>query len=138
MFQSGFFISTVSNDSTTAMMLGMSIFVSLMITSGNLWPIEGMPDFLQSMVQFQPLTTATVGIKWIWLHGKNITFFLVWKGFLVSASWSLMFLISSVFHYWEYFLSYCIICHVKTQNIFWNIVELVNRYQFSQSYYTIE
>uniref|UniRef100_T1IGT9 Uncharacterized protein n=1 Tax=Strigamia maritima TaxID=126957 RepID=T1IGT9_STRMM len=92
----GFFVSAVCNDESSAMMLAVGTVFPVLLTSGFIWPIQGMPNIIQSISKFLPLTTAINAMGWILLHGRGITWEPVWKGFAVTWAWIFAFIILSV------------------------------------------
>ena len=53
LFSSGFLISIVCSAETTAMQLSIGSFYPVLLLSGILWPVEGMPSYLQSVSWYE-------------------------------------------------------------------------------------
>uniref|UniRef100_T1J7I8 ABC transporter domain-containing protein n=1 Tax=Strigamia maritima TaxID=126957 RepID=T1J7I8_STRMM len=83
----GFFISTICEDETSAIMLALGSFYPCLLLSGTMWPVQAMPKFLQAISQALPLTIAIDAMRWIISRGRNITWMPVLSGFLVTLGW---------------------------------------------------
>lgn len=66
----GLFVSTVSNTQVTAMLIsGMVFMMPIMMLSGMMFPIEGMPRILQWMANIIPAKWFVIGIKKVMIEG---------------------------------------------------------------------
>jgi ABC-2 type transport system permease protein len=91
----GIFISTISNNQQTAMMLSMfALMLPTILLSGFIFPIENMPDVLQWFSLIMPPRWFITIIKSIMLKGSGIEYF--WKETLILAGMTLIFILASV------------------------------------------
>lgn len=58
---------------------------------GLLWPLEGMPKFLQEIVVYFPFTLPSISARNILEKGWSITNNQVYNGFLVISAWIVIF-----------------------------------------------
>lgn len=58
---------------------------------GLLWPLEGMPKFLQEIVVYFPFTLPSISARNILEKGWGITNNQVYNGFLVISAWIVIF-----------------------------------------------
>ncbi|KAK7080025.1 hypothetical protein SK128_016282 [Halocaridina rubra] len=89
----GLMVSAVSNDENTAIMMALGIFYPLILLSGIVWPVEGMPDALRYISLVLPQTYACDAIRAILYRGWNITYWTVYMGYIVTAAWLLLHLV---------------------------------------------
>ncbi len=91
----GFAISTLSKTSESANNLGSAIAFPMMFLSGTFWPREMIPDFLQPVLQFLPLTPLVDAMRGVAAHGDTLAmhlggigYMLVWiVGAVLIATW---------------------------------------------------
>ncbi|GAB1404401.1 MAG: ABC transporter permease [Lentimicrobiaceae bacterium] len=91
----GMFISTVSNNQQTAMMLSMfALMLPTILLSGFIFPIENMPDILQWLSILMPPRWFIVILKSIMLKGSGLLSF--WKETLILLGMTAVFILASV------------------------------------------
>ena len=91
----GIYISTVSNNQQTAMMLSMfGLMLPTILLSGFIFPVENMPKVLQWVSLVMPPRWFITIIKSIMLKGLGITY--VWKETLIIASMAVIFILASI------------------------------------------
>ncbi len=66
MFSIGYLIAAVAPTARTAQVIGMLVFYPMMFLSGASIPIEVMPESVQRIAQFLPLTYAVQLLKGLW------------------------------------------------------------------------
>jgi len=93
----GFLLSTLFKEESTAMQAGIGSFYPLMMLSGILWPIEGMPTLLRKISFYLPCTAATQAMRDVMTRGWDIQTPSVYLGFVSSSVWIAIFLLSSWF-----------------------------------------
>lgn len=89
----GLMTSAVSNDENTAIMMALGIFYPLLLLSGIVWPIEGIPKALRYVSYILPQTYACEAIRAILYKGWDITYPAVYLGYLVTVAWLFIHLI---------------------------------------------
>jgi len=91
----GIFISTVSNNQQTAMMLSMfALMLPTILLSGFIFPIENMPLVLQWFSTIMPPRWFILIIKSIMLKGTGIVYF--WKETMILMFMTSVFILASV------------------------------------------
>lgn len=91
----GIFISTVSNNQQTAMMLSMfALMLPTILLSGFIFPIENMPQVLQWVSILMPPRWFIVIIKSIMLKGSGLLYF--WKETLILIGMTAAFIGASI------------------------------------------
>ena len=91
----GIYISTVSNNQQTAMMLSMfALMLPTILLSGFIFPVENMPKVLQWISLIMPPRWFIIIIKSIMLKGLGIAY--VWKETLIIASMAAVFMLASI------------------------------------------
>ena len=68
----GFFISSLCDTEALAMQLSIGSFYPCLLLSGILWPLEGMPYWLQTVARLLPNTLACQAMRDIMLRGWDI------------------------------------------------------------------
>ncbi|KAA0191544.1 hypothetical protein HAZT_HAZT004598, partial [Hyalella azteca] len=83
----GYFISVSVEDEMTAFQAAMGVFYPILLLSGIVWPVQGMPIGLQYISYALPQTYACDSIRAILYRGWNLTYFDVYFGFIVTIIW---------------------------------------------------
>lgn len=78
MFSIGYVIASVAPTARTAQVVGMVIFYPMLFLSGAAMPLEIMPESIQQVSKFLPLTYVVNILKGLWFGG-------VWGDFLLDA-----------------------------------------------------
>ena len=79
------------------MQLSIGSFYPILLLSGILWPVEGMPSYLQSVTWYLPCTCAAQAMRDIMGRGWSVEGRLsVQLGFISSLAWIGIFLILSL------------------------------------------
>lgn len=66
-------------------------FIINFSTTGLLWPLEGMPSYLRSIVMYFPFTLPCISARNIIEKGWDLSHWEVCNGFLVMAAWIVIF-----------------------------------------------
>lgn len=93
----GLLISSISGDEITAAILGAGFFLPSLLLGGVLWPIESMSSVTKQISQFLPQTIPVNSMRFILNRGWNLAYMPVLEGFLVTGSWTLLFLTCAYF-----------------------------------------
>jgi len=91
----GFLLSTVFSQQTTAMQCAIGSFYPILLLSGILWPVEGMPKILQKISWYLPCTAACQAMRDIMARGWDISDPSVPIGIGATSVWILIFLLAS-------------------------------------------
>ena len=70
--------------------VGLGSFYPNFLLSGIIWPIEGMPVFLQYLAFLLPQTSACEAMRSILSRGWNILWVQVYRGYLVTIAWTVI------------------------------------------------
>ena len=89
----GLVVSVLFTDIIIAGLLLLFLFITAIVTSGIVWPIENMPIFLQSTCKLFPMTMPVQSLRSIVYRHWNIEYFEVYFGFVVSYVWIAIFII---------------------------------------------
>ncbi|XP_067949252.1 ABC transporter G family member 23-like [Watersipora subatra] len=92
----GFVISTGATDESSALQLSLAIVFPFLLISGILWPIESMPQWLQYIAIWLPLTLPVKGLRSVLGRGWGFEHYDVWSGYCVGVGWTIGFLILSL------------------------------------------
>jgi ABC-type multidrug transport system permease subunit len=88
-------LSTIFSEQTTAMQCAIGSFYPMLLLSGILWPIEGMPAFLRQISWYLPCTAACQAMRDIMARGWDVTQPSVYLGIVSTSSWILIFILAS-------------------------------------------
>ena len=88
----GFLISALCDSQAVAMQLSIGSFYPNLLLSGILWPLEGMPTYLQTIASLLPNTKACQAMRDIMLRGWGVDREEVYLGIVSSSVWILVFL----------------------------------------------
>ncbi|XP_063926637.1 ABC transporter G family member 20-like [Zophobas morio] len=89
----GFWISIVSYNVSMANVITTGSFYIMILICGSLWPIEGMPVFLQWISRCLPFTIAMDSFRNVMQKGWPIVNFQVWNGMAIEVIWIIIFAI---------------------------------------------
>ncbi|CAL8136360.1 unnamed protein product [Orchesella dallaii] len=87
----GILLGTVCRTKLDVAILAMSIFFPNIFLSGIIWPVEGMPEVLQSIVNILPCTLPAESMRSIVLRGFGFFHGRVWPGFAVLVFYILFY-----------------------------------------------
>ncbi|XP_046683671.1 ABC transporter G family member 23-like [Homalodisca vitripennis] len=88
----GFLVSIIADTMYTASFLGMGSFFPLCLTSGMVWPQEGMHPVLRSVGWLLPLSLSTESIRSLTARGWGIRHHSVYYGYISTIVWIAVFL----------------------------------------------
>ena len=108
----GLLISAVCEEEVQVMELALGSVFPILLSSGVIWPVEGMPPIMKFLSNFTPLTHTVEAMRCIvsrgstsssfssfyrsflsWISAWTLKYFQVWIGFVVSFSWTCGFFI---------------------------------------------
>ncbi|KAJ8686912.1 hypothetical protein QAD02_022706 [Eretmocerus hayati] len=89
----GFLISVFCTSHTMANFLSTGSFYPLVLLSGSIWPIEGMPTLLQWFSFSLPTTMSSLSLRGIMDKGTTISDREVYLGFIVTIGWTCLFVL---------------------------------------------
>ncbi|XP_054159911.1 ABC transporter G family member 20-like [Oppia nitens] len=92
----GLFISTITSDEQSALMVAFGSFFPVILMSGVFWPLEGMISGLQIVSYLFPQTLAVISLRNIMQKGWTILHTYVWLGFVSTGAWIMIFIIGSL------------------------------------------
>lgn len=72
-------ISAIVRDENEAMEVAIGSVFPAMLLSGIIWPVEGMPDWVQFISNFSPLTHNAEAIRSVASRGKTFMLKICWK-----------------------------------------------------------
>ena len=88
-------LSTVFSQQTTAMQCAIGSFYPILLLSGILWPVEGMPLVLQKISWYLPCTAACQAMRDIMARGWDISNSSVPIGIGATSAWIVIFMFAS-------------------------------------------
>ncbi|XP_063608596.1 ABC transporter G family member 20-like [Penaeus indicus] len=89
----GLMTSALSNDENTAIMMALGIFYPLLLLSGIVWPVQGIPIALRYVSYILPQTYACDAIRAVLYKGWDITYPTVYLGYIITIVWLFVHLI---------------------------------------------
>ncbi|CAF2587733.1 unnamed protein product [Rotaria sp. Silwood2] len=84
----GLLISSVCEQEIEVMEVALGSVFPILLSSGIIWPLEGMPSAMRFLSNFTPLTHSVEAMR-CWSFG----YFKVWFGFVNAGAWSLGFFV---------------------------------------------
>ncbi|KAH9497736.1 hypothetical protein DERF_013698 [Dermatophagoides farinae] len=93
----GLVISTICVNEIFASIAVVSIILPMLLTSGSMWPMEGLPDILQKLIFLNPITLTIRSVRLVMLRGWSYQHFEVLIGYLTTTSYTFICFISSIF-----------------------------------------
>ncbi|XP_037502011.2 ABC transporter G family member 20 [Rhipicephalus sanguineus] len=90
----GLMCSAVLETATTAAMVVDGINYPIMMISGILWPLEGIPKFIRYFSYAMPLTLPADALRSVMSKGWGLTHPNVLSGLLVNTGWTIIFIVS--------------------------------------------
>jgi ABC-type multidrug transport system ATPase subunit/ABC-type multidrug transport system permease subunit len=91
----GLLISAVCSTEVAAIELSLASFYPILLLSGIIWPLEGMPVWLRYIAYAMPSTFGAQALRSIMSRGWDLSYLIVWRGFAVSSTWMVVFLASA-------------------------------------------
>ncbi|XP_046384407.1 ABC transporter G family member 20-like [Ischnura elegans] len=92
----GFVISSCSGSISEANYMATGSFLPMVVMSGAMWPLEGMPKVFRYLAYAMPSTMATESLRSIMFRGWGISMSTVYLGFVSTIAWIIFFLLSCV------------------------------------------
>ncbi|XP_020289831.1 ABC transporter G family member 20-like isoform X2 [Pseudomyrmex gracilis] len=92
----GFFISVTCSNHTMAHYASAGSFWPLVLLTGGLWPVEGMPRGLRYISYILPTTLPSISMRQVMDKSKLIYEWEVFNGFLIIIGWILVLLMFSL------------------------------------------
>ena len=84
-------VAAVFSDHTTFVHCITGNFFPILMLSGILWPLEGMPPFLQKICWWLPNTYTAQAMRDVMTKGWDTDYHTVQKGILVILAWIVIF-----------------------------------------------
>ena len=78
----GLVVSTKAKSEFQAMQLNMPLMFPVMLLSGILWPVQGLPDWLQPLAWALPTTWSAEAFRSIMVRGWGMEAEIVWTAFV--------------------------------------------------------
>jgi ABC-type multidrug transport system permease subunit len=88
----GLVISALCGEVNTAMQVAIATFYPVLVLSGVLWPLEGMPTVLRYIGSILPMTYPAQAMRAAMGRGWGLEYEEVWRGFVLGVAWFLAFL----------------------------------------------
>lgn len=84
----GLLISAICEQEVEVMEVALGSVFPILLSSGVIWPAEGMPPIMLFLSNFTPLTHVVEAMRCIVSRGWTLIYFKVWFGFVISGAWS--------------------------------------------------
>jgi ABC-type multidrug transport system permease subunit len=88
----GLVISAICGDENTALQVSIATFYPVLVLSGVLWPLEGMPTVLRYLGSALPMTYPAQAMRAAMGRGWGLEYEEVWRGFVLGITWFIVFL----------------------------------------------
>lgn len=75
----------------------ISLIIPMLLSSGSMWPMEGLPDVIQKLVFLNPITLTIRSVRLVMLRGWDYTHFQVLIGYITTSSYTCVTFILSIF-----------------------------------------
>jgi ABC-type multidrug transport system permease subunit len=92
----GLIISTIARDEAEAVQLAVGSFFPVLLLSGVIWPLEGIPKGLNYVSYCLPTTWAAEAMRSILIRGWGMLAESVWMGFVVPLAWQAVFMFLAI------------------------------------------
>uniref|UniRef100_T1J7I6 ABC transporter domain-containing protein n=1 Tax=Strigamia maritima TaxID=126957 RepID=T1J7I6_STRMM len=92
----GLLVSALVDDEYLALFFQIAYFFPCFMLSGIVWPIEGIPKYLQFISYSLPQTYPVQAIRALLLRGWGIAEMVVWRGILVTSTWIILLIIAVI------------------------------------------
>ncbi len=92
----GLYLSTLVEDETQAIQAALGSFFPVLLLSGVIWPIEGIPIGLRYISYILPTTWAADAMRSILVRGWGMLEQSVWLGFVAVVAWQILFITLAV------------------------------------------
>ncbi|XP_064484009.1 ABC transporter G family member 20-like [Ornithodoros turicata] len=92
----GLMISSIFESPDAAGMVNVGINYPVLILSGIMWPLEGIPLSIRWFSYMMPQTIPCDSMRCVMYKGWTLLHTNVWMGFLVNYIWVVIFLVSTV------------------------------------------
>ncbi|CAF1123969.1 unnamed protein product [Rotaria sp. Silwood1] len=89
----GLLISSVCEQEIEVMEVALGSVFPILLSSGVIWPLEGMPSVMRFLSNFTPLTHSVEAMRCIAARSWSFGYFKVWFGFANAGAWSLGFFV---------------------------------------------
>ncbi|CAF0811762.1 unnamed protein product [Rotaria sordida] len=89
----GLLISSVCEQEIEVMEVALGSVFPILLSSGIIWPLEGMPSIMRFLSNFTPLTHSVEAMRCIASRNWTFGYFKVWFGFANAGAWSLGFFV---------------------------------------------
>ena len=68
----------------------------MLLTSGSLWPVEGLPAFIQQFVFINPIMFMIRSVKVVLIRGWDYTHFQVLIGYITTSGYTVVIFVTSI------------------------------------------
>ena len=92
----GLLISMLSADTIFAAVAIISLILPMLLCSGSMWPMEGIPELLQNVMFLNPLTLTIRSVRLVMLRGWSYRDFQVFVGYVTTSSYTALTFVSSI------------------------------------------
>jgi len=89
----GLLISAMCEQEVEVMEVALGSVFPILLSSGVIWPAEGMPPVMRFLSNFTPLTHVVEAMRCIVSRAWTLVYFKVWFGFVISGAWTCGFFI---------------------------------------------
>ncbi|CAF1036976.1 unnamed protein product [Adineta steineri] len=84
----GLLISAMCEQEVEVMEVALGSVFPILLSSGVIWPAEGMPPIMRFLSNFTPLTHVVEAMRCIVSRAWTLVYFKVWFGFVISGAWT--------------------------------------------------
>jgi len=92
----GFLASTFCTEEVQTILVSIGSYYPNMVLSGMVWPLEGIPKFLQYIAYLVPCNMACESMRSLATRGWGIDHPHVWPGFVSTIGWILLYWILTI------------------------------------------